>query len=580
MKRPDVAERIKARKLLQETVVKCSLKKLLLGNEKKKIVKAIENRVQSCSHRYHRASIALNLLVRQLFDGQENVNDVQVPEFWDTTFVRQLMLGTEDAHAKNPFITTLFKENPALLSTKDRYFGDRNIYSFAATKLATNIKNHLRLNLERMVKKYFYDLSGLDKDKATECVKFLCKWTIQSITDKKSLDQLSIVQAILGTPSISLSFLKSDSNLINIIKFFVFVNRAMEKANVPLYNILPICKIKSHFITMDTSVFKGILQEVNIIKNAKDDILDLELWESVFDISKVKGKAKTFTRTIDTDGCVINVHFTKPKVLKKEDNIDGSSTSLVGKRVIGVDPGRSNIYTMTEEVAMGTYKKYTLTRKQYYTESGINKANKNSSRWNKGIKKELSLLSKNSPKSASLSLFNKYLEALLSVEKTLWKELTKGRWREQRFRLYGGKKRVFARFFNKLGDPTNTVLAYGSAKFAPGGKNEVAVPVGRSYKEATYRFKTVLIDEFRTSKVNWKTLATLETVVTRSKDKKLKTIRGLLWCCSTIESEGKFVDRDLNAAINILRCATLPRPRILERRHARNKLPDRIGKII
>ena len=44
-------------------------------------------------------------------------------------------------------------------------------------------------------------------------------------------------------------------------------------------------------------------------------------------------------------------------------------------------------------------------------------------------------------------------------------------------RLYGGKKRVFAKFFNGLvSKGKKTVVAYGAAKFAPGGKGEMAVP--------------------------------------------------------------------------------------------------------
>jgi hypothetical protein len=578
--RPDIAEKKKARKDNQETVVKCSLNRLLLGDAKDSIADAIKGRVQSCSHRYFKASIALNLLVRQLFDGKDDVQSVNVPEFWDTTFVRQLMLGTASARAKEPLITSLFENYQSLLSTTDRHLGDRNIYSFAAIKLATNIKNHLRVNLERLLKKYFYDFSGLDKDLASDCIKYLCKWTKKTIDDKKALHHLQIVQTILDTATISASFIKSDSKLANILRFFVFMNRMMEKAKLPLYNILPICKIKSHFITIDTSVFKGILQEVNILKDHEDDVLDIELWESIFDIPKIKGKAKEFTRTIDTDGYAINVHFTKRKDEKMKNVVhDPKTMDFKGKRVLGVDPGRSNVYTIAEDIGGGMYKKYTLTRKQFYTESGINKANKLSEKWNQGIKKELALLSEHSPKSASLIVFEKYIKALLSIEKKLWKEYTKSRWQEQRFRLYGGKKRVFARFFNKLGDPKNTVLAYGSAKFAPGGKNEVAVPVGRAYQEATYRFETVLVDEFRTSKVNWKTLDVLDQVITKKKDK-LIPIRGLLWCSSTNEFKGKFVDRDLNAAINILRCVMLPRPRILDRKYTTGKIVQRIGKII
>jgi len=81
---------------------------------------------------------------------------------------------------------------------------------------------------------------------------------------------------------------------------------------------------------------------------------------------------KMFSRNVDTDGCVINVHFKKANQKKQsgnERNDKDNKTTLVGKRILGLDPGRSNIYTIAEELDTGIHKRYTLTRKQYYTES-------------------------------------------------------------------------------------------------------------------------------------------------------------------------------------------------------------------
>jgi hypothetical protein len=57
--------------------------------------------------------------------------------------------------------------------------------------------------------------------------------------------------------------------------------------------------------------------------------------------------------------------------------------------------------------------------------------------------------------------------------------MSKSRWGAQRLRLYGGKKRVLARFFNEVqadvGERKTIVIAYGSSKFAPGGKGELSI---------------------------------------------------------------------------------------------------------
>ena len=133
----------------------------------------------------------------------------------------------------------------------------------------------------------------------------------------------------------------------------------------------------------------------------------------------------------------------------------------------------------------------------------------------------------------------------------LWNEYLKPRWGIQRLVLYGNKKRTIDKFLDSIqgSDSRKVVIAYGSAKIAPTGKGESAVPTGKLYSEVSKRFETHGVDEFRTSKVSNRT-GELLTKVYRIDSK--QEVRGLRWCGST--SNGKFLDRDMNAAINILRC--------------------------
>jgi hypothetical protein len=178
-----------------------------------------------------------------------------------------------------------------------------------------------------------------------------------------------------------------------------------------------------------------------------------------------------------------------------------------------------------------------------------------------------------------------YLKVHLETEPALFEEHFKRRWAAQRLRLYGGKKRVFAQFFNnisKSGDVSkNIVVAYGAAKFAPGGKGEVSVPTDRAFKECSYRFPTIAVDEFRTSKVSVEDNTLLHQVRLRrykgSKDGKKGVLRGLLWSTTT----NKFVNRDRNAALNILRLSILPkRPAIFDRSKVSARLQQRVEKWI
>lgn len=97
------------------------------------------------------------------------------------------------------------------------------------------------------------------------------------------------------------------------------------------------------------------------------------------------------------------------------------------------------------------------------------------------------------------------------------------------------------------------IVAYGAAKFKPGGRGEVNVPTSRAYKECKQKFKTYPVDEFRTTAVSAKTGVILKNVYSR---RLKKEVRGLKWCDST--NNCKFVNRDLNAALNIRRCLASP----------------------
>ena len=136
---------------------------------------------------------------------------------------------------------------------------------------------------------------------------------------------------------------------------------------------------------------------------------------------------------------------------------------------------------------------------------------------------------------------------------------------------------VFAKFFNEIKniDKSRQVkLAYGSAKFNPTGKGEVAVPTTQMFKECSYRFPIVLVDEYLTTKIHYETNSVLQKVQGEP-----KCLRGLLWC----QPDSKFVSRDKNAALNILRCALL-KPKFMNWASAlsrtRSKVVVEIGKRI
>jgi transposase len=200
-----------------------------------------------------------------------------------------------------------------------------------------------------------------------------------------------------------------------------------------------------------------------------------------------------------------------------------------------------------------------------------------------GIQDTMTAVSQVSTKGVNLQSHEQFLNVYLQHYDTLWEEYTKERWSRNRMSLYGGKQRVWDEFFNEISshDPEKEVIiAYGASKFNPTGKGELSVPTSQVYKETLKRFKqnVHLVDEYRSTKVFYKDDSILQSVTTRQN--RSRALRGLLWCGSTIINRPHFVDRDLNAALNIRRCLMEQRPVIMTRSTSHRKLPKVIGKII
>ena len=624
-KRADRKEKLQARRTHVETVVKACLFGNILGDHstKRRVQKAIRMRVASYSRRAHAASLGLMHLLQELFDGvdDDEVHTVQLPDFTDQTFIRHMMLGTQGATAANAVIQDFHARHPQhLVQGAPRFTGDRNIYSAGGTLFITNLKNHLRLNLERFIKRTAYAAADSDVRSNAECAKL---WTavcgfhfrnqvaMQLPLREEDARWIARLRNVLGLGeddqhALSPGWYRLEANLPRILRCFVLLNRRLAELDAPLFQIVPVKSIGTHFISIDTSVLVGVLKDAELVspecRVTKYDEMGEALWRSHFKIRKLEGGGgRRFTGTLDVDGVCMCMHQTRAKTVLDEEGGRGigSATGKGGKgastsaatvcqsvlqpedRVVGLDPGRTNIMTIAEMLPPGTTRVYTLTRRQYYREAGIVRARSHTEHWHKDIRPSLRALSTVSVKGASLTAFEAYMAVYLAHATALWIQYLKPRWAEQRMRLYGGKKRVFARFFNDVASGAHlgqrTVVAYGSAKFAPGGRGEVSVPTSRAYKECVSRFVTLYVDEFRTSKVHHGTWDVLKRVVKRcctgrKRDGGMRRrsgvtdVRGLLWYDSTMPNgKSKFVNRDVNAALNIRTCLIGPRPLMLTR---------------
>ena len=617
--RADRASKIQRRKVTKLLTVKCALlSRVRCGADRSlafRVVEQLKMRVEAYSKRAVNASLAFSGIVKGLFrrepegdamavddDGDDFSWMAAVPvpaEFFTQTFFRQLLLGTEGATQPNEVVAQYYQAHPQLLLPGHRHLGDRNIYSVAATQHLTNLKNALREEVDGRVKVACRRL-GLPDCEARIVRYRINGWTLPPglgyclPQPEEADDAVALHRRVLGLEGrdrLDDAWRDDDANLPALLRYSAFLNKVYHAADNKLYNVVPVCKVRAHFIRVDTSVLYGVLRSAGIISkrvaSAAFDALRDVFWSDTFDLRKIRPGGYEFGCSITTDGVSLCATFEKAVAVEVSATAQAGVAAGSGGRggrasseydpspddvVVGNDPGRINIYYMAGVVG-GKTKVVKLTRKQYYTESGCITARCNSERWSRGIKHQLDALSDASTKGISCTAHEWYLSQFEIHKQALWDEYLKPRWARQRLSLYGGKKRVFANFFNRLTREFaggRLVVAYGNAKFASGGAGEQSVPTTRAYKECASRVETYWTDEHRTSKVHCQDDSVLELVATMSRPR--VGLRGLLFNPSLHQ----FVSRDLNAALNIRRILLGPRPLILCRQGVFPRLEQEI----
>ncbi|GFH06327.1 uncharacterized protein HaLaN_00937, partial [Haematococcus lacustris] len=305
-------------------------------------------------------------------------------------------------------------------------------------------------------------------------------------------------------------------------------------------SLTELCSCKAHHIKLDTKAIYGLMRAAGMLpaditslttfRNGVAGPRDSEVanrWIAFLpDPSIWPNDGQTFAQVVHTDGVTVSVLFKRPKPAGPPDELprmgkqEGAVNPLAYLEAdwLGCDPGKTNMATVAHEErhpsgAVESVWQRSLSAGQYYRQSGITQHAKTSKAWMASIQPEHDVLSQVTNYTASLQRYREYVAMTLVTWPAMWAELSKPRWSNARFRLYGGKQRTVA-------------------------------------KEACQQFpgRVLLVDEFRTSRVSsartnvvaghaeaFRWLRPVRSTATRSR------IRGLM--CST--SIGiRFYDRD------------------------------------
>lgn len=557
-----------------EYVVKQGLYKSLWITDdiKEAFLREIDLRVIQASKAAHRAGIMVNLYLLNLFRKAKNPLEIRVSDklLSNATFVYQLITNNASGDRFIPETREILDKYNTVLTQEPilRKLGDRNSLVKVADTYITTFKTYIEQNFKRNQNKYIKWWCSVNDVKEKDLGKTMSKLrskingfeTTEFDYTPKMMIMIRNQRILLGLDENG----KAGKNWVKknherLIIYYHVLSRSIEKRGGKKLLTAPLPAIKRSFLFIDKFVFYGILKSVYKDLEKDDyELCEMKYYYNHFKIDKPLtanqvSQGNHFTGTIETDGIAVCFHYRRPKLpaSKNEEIVYDSKV-----RTIAVDPGRNTIFYGVEELSDGSWKEHTFSRKEYYQKSNITWANKLNKVWLQERKEIYEQLSKTCKKSTTIGKFLEYITVLRENYDDLWRFHTDPKYSLTRFKVYSGKQRFYDTFFKRvLGDSPkkSVVLAYGDAGFAHTAKYEVAAPKTMVEKQARKWFKITKIDEFRTTKLHYETDIELAKVVKRNESGKIRSVRGLLWFRKTNDCS-KFINRDLNAAKNILKC--------------------------
>jgi len=552
--RPDVKERLQNRKTQKETVIKCSLNKVL---KKKELLGEIHERVLEVSKATNRGSLVFNRLLLHCLK-----NDIQLPDLEDQTFfVQCLNIGLGRLNKPNPLLKEIWSKYFEGFPVNDRCIGNTQAIVYASKKYMTNFKNFLIYPFERRQKSYISRWCKKNNIDAYQAYPIRCAINGWKCKTEAVFDAMNFVEdernflKIENGAEISFEWLKKHPK--EVLRYYYHIlccNELDEESRK--FTLAPVSRIKNHFMTIDSKILYSMAKKCLMYNGTEQEFryLKEKYFKECFNYKKLCHK-RTFSFLLETDGTSVCLHFHSPKQLKSEISYPSSEG-----RIIAIDPGRCNLIFGVEEMPDGTVKKYKLRRSTYYNSSGIVNRNRKSAKWEKDLGEAGLRYNEQSIKTTNDEDWKNFLEVYVSVYDILWEGKTKRKRSREDFRVYCLKHKTLDKFFQTMARATpageeKPVIAYGAAKFSPTGKHELSAPTTFVSKRCSKFFRVTMIDEYNTTKICnrcHERLHTVKTFKTINDTSALVEVRGLRWCCST--NCRCFLDRDFNSALNIKEC--------------------------
>lgn len=289
------------------------------------------------------------------------------------------------------------------------------------------------------------------------------------------------------------------------------------------------------------------------------------VWDTILDSKKVDSKSRKFSfhHELSTDGVAASLLYSRVSAggdrAQNDEHLKHTFGNMPPGRPVGLDPGKKNILTMADE--NGNSLKYTACQRNFESKL-VRYRRVLSVEKDKNCVCELeTYLSNFEGKSNDPLKYEEYLKARVVVGKRLGDFYRQRKWRNLKFGIYCHRKSSEQRLLNRIADKygEDCEIKFGNWSRKTQMKGCQPTPNATLKSLLSKRFRVVEVDEFRTSITCNSCMGTLKSYRTRSG----KLSRSRLCCESCGGKNGKpskrFVDRDVNAALNILLVGTSSR---------------------
>ena len=532
-----------------ESVVKCCLQKFAKNKE---LLPIIDKWVINLSKIVHRGSLIINHFLLYYL---ENNLDSLIPNLNDQNFFYQAFTiglnGSTYCPTMNKGLKDFYTKHEHLYPKLERINGDKQAIKYLFNQYMVNFSTYLFTTFMKRQKVFVFEFGKYKELNKEQSYAILCKinnWkcNVDIIFDDETLNFIDCQRIILNIKDEKLDEKHLKNNLNRVLSYQYIMLFHFEMWESKVFNIAPIYSFERKFITIDIKVLYFMMKEAKIFKGKEKEFTKDKFFE-VLDIKKLS--KKKLGNIIQTDGISLCVHFHTLKKPKKEPKNE-IIVHEENERVIGIDPGRTNLIYAVEEKD-GKFIPNKLTKKQYYNDSHFTRNNKKIQKWNKEIEELTTEMAKYSSKTSKVSKYEQFLLFLIDNLNTLQDLYLQPKFARAKMDNYIHKNKTIDKFLNKfiIKGEKDPIIAYGAAKFNPTGKGEVAGPTTFLAKKCAKKFKIKFIDEFRTTKCCYDCESELKPMKRGMYDN-----RGLKCCDSSKCSKFRLKSRDQNSGKNIIRC--------------------------